>query len=58
MGAEPATIAGRRAAIRGELRQRMQTQREQREKQQQLQEQVGSLWKPLALRNKQREWKS
>ena len=44
MGADqPATIAGRRAAIRGELRQRLQTQREQREKQQQYDERVRSL---------------
>ena len=44
MGADqPATVAGRRAAIRGELRQRLQTQREQREQQQQYDEHVRSL---------------
>mgnify|MGYP006087239247 FL=1 len=44
MGAEqPATVAGRRAVIRGELKQRLHTQHEQREQQQQYDEQVRSL---------------
>ena len=44
MGAEqPATVAGRRAVIRGELKQRLHTQHEQREQQHQYDEQVKSL---------------
>ena len=44
MGTEqPATVAGRRAVIRGELKQRLHTQHEQREQQQEYDEQVRSL---------------
>ena len=44
MGTEqPTTVAGRRAVIRGELKQRLHTQHEQREQQQEYDEQVRSL---------------
>ena len=40
---QPATVAGRRAVIRGELKQRLKTAHEQRDQQQQYDEQVRAL---------------